>query len=505
MLVLVIYNKPVLPEGHPEAESEREIVGTAGYVAGRLAQAGYEVRASQLDRDLEALAATLAALQPDCVFNLFEGFADDPASEWRVARILEQSGAAFTGSPSEALRLANGKHLAKQLLREAGLPTPDSWVLQRAAPPASSPPWPVIVKPASRDGSVGIDRQSVVSDRRAMKERVACLLARYGPPVLVEQYVPGREFNVALVETPELRALPPSEILFTGEDRGAWPILTYDAKWEPSSREYAATPPVYPAQIAPELAGVLEELACRAFRLLGCRQYARVDFRVDQGRPYILEVNPNPCFSPGAPLAAALASAGMDHGEFAVELVRDAVARAPFEITNLAEARFECTYGRGCDGVCCREGRPLIYPEEIERLDANLFKFLPLLRPKARDKVEKAGYLSGRRRLGQALLRIVEGWCVFFHHGCVLHRAGVAEGDKFRYKPAVCALFPIQQDDNDRWYVRQRGFRRERWKLFCLDPHSTTVRAADSLRDEIALARRFADEAAAQKNQTPGR
>jgi hypothetical protein len=186
-------------------------------------------------------------------------------------------------------------------------------------------------------------------------------------------------------------------------------------------------------------------------------------------------------------------------------MLKPSPTETSFHIVNLAEARFECIFGRGCDGICCQRGRPLIYPEEAAQLDANLARFLPLLRPKARAMVEKAGYMSGRRRLGLPLLRVVDRWCVFFHQGCVLHRIGAAEGDKFRYKPAVCALFPIQQDQHDHWYIRQRGFLGEKWDLFCLNPNSTTVPAAQSLRDEITLAQRFAEEAEAQKNQTPER
>lgn len=164
-------------------------------------------------------------------------------------------------------------------------------------------------------------------------------------------------------------------------------------------------------------------------------------------------------------------------------------------IVNLDDARFECTFGRGCDGLCCREGRPPVYPGEIERLAENLPRFLPLLRPEARAVVERRGFLvPRRRRLGQRIMRVAGGWCVFFHRGCVLHRAGADEGDKFRYKPSLCALFPIQQDRDDRWYIRQKGFLREGWDLFCLDPRNSTVPAGESLREEIALARRFDEE-----------
>lgn len=167
-------------------------------------------------------------------------------------------------------------------------------------------------------------------------------------------------------------------------------------------------------------------------------------------------------------------------------------------VINLHEARFECTYGRGCDGLCCREGRPPVYAEEEARITDNLSKFLPLLRREARAVVERKGYLSlRRRRAGQPVMRVAGGWCVFFNRGCVLHEVGVAEGDKFRYKPSLCALFPIQQDRHDRWYVRQKNFKGETWELFCLDPQASRLSAAESLRDEMALAKRFDEEAQA--------
>jgi hypothetical protein len=166
-------------------------------------------------------------------------------------------------------------------------------------------------------------------------------------------------------------------------------------------------------------------------------------------------------------------------------------------VLNLNSATYECTFGRGCDGVCCREGRPLVYADEIARIGENLSKFRPLMRPEASRMAARKGFLSGRRRLGQELMRVVGGWCIFFNQGCVLHRVGVAEGDKFRYKPAVCSLFPIQQDGRDNWYIRQKGFKGERWDLFCLDPQNTARRAEESLQEELALAKRFDDEAKA--------
>jgi hypothetical protein len=163
----------------------------------------------------------------------------------------------------------------------------------------------------------------------------------------------------------------------------------------------------------------------------------------------------------------------------------------PFRIVNAAQARFECTFGRGCEGVCCRNGRPQVYPEEGARIDASLARILPRLRPAARQLVETSGYTSRRRKEGLPMLRVVDGWCVFFHNGCALHQAGIAEDDPVRYKPAACALFPLNRLSGNDWYIRQKGYRGEIWDLFCLDPAASAAPGVESLEREIAIAAAF--------------
>jgi hypothetical protein len=165
------------------------------------------------------------------------------------------------------------------------------------------------------------------------------------------------------------------------------------------------------------------------------------------------------------------------------------------QIQNLHEARFECTFGRGCEGLCCRNGRPGLVESEIELLNMHLPRVLPMLRPEARRHVERRGYLTRRRRAGLPLVAVVKGWCVFFNQGCVLHKLGAAEGDKYRYKPYQCVVFPLLQDDDGTWYVRQWGYKNEPWDLFCLHPDNTTVPAAESLREEIEYIARLQAEA----------
>jgi Fe-S-cluster containining protein len=163
-------------------------------------------------------------------------------------------------------------------------------------------------------------------------------------------------------------------------------------------------------------------------------------------------------------------------------------------VINLAEAKFECIYGRGCDGICCHNGRPPVYPEEQERIEQVLEKVLPHLRPGARQLIERTGFLSRRRKFGLPMLRVESGWCVFFNEGCVLHKVGAAEGDTYRYKPAACALFPLARNDNGDWYVRQQGYEDEKWNLFCLSPGPATPPASQTLEAEIALAARYMAE-----------
>jgi D-alanine-D-alanine ligase len=326
--VLVLYNEPVLPPSHPDVESEHEILEAVEAIRGYLATGGLAVSRLGISMNPQALLDGVKRYRPDVIFNLFEGVSDNGETEAYVAGALEWLGIPFTGCPFQSLCLARNKPLTKRLLRGDGLPTPDFMVVDALPVPECTLPWPVIVKPAEDDASVGLDQGSVVSDQVQLNERVEWMIQTYGPPVLVEEYLAGREFNVALIENPDLRTLPVSEIAFAESGGDYWPIVTYEAKWKPGSRDFEATPARHPAIINARLGDRLTSLAVRAYQLLGCRDYARVDFRVRHpGKPYILEVNPNPDISPNAGLAAALNAAGLSLSQFVVDLVWRALAR----------------------------------------------------------------------------------------------------------------------------------------------------------------------------------
>ncbi len=327
MHVLVLHNAPTLPPDHPDAESEREVVDTAAIVATELRDAGFRVSQLGISSDPSALLESLKQDRPDVVFNLFEGTAGRPQAEAYVLGLLEWLGVPFTGCPMQSAVLARDKPRAKLLLQGAGLPTPRFLLVDAKAVPANPLGWPVIVKPAYEDASVGVDQESVCTNQDQLQRRVELLVKRFGPPVLVEEFISGREFNVAVIDAPTLRVLPVAEIVFRGQEQGLWPIVTYEAKWHSSSAEDLATQPRCPAEVEPRLAERLSGLALDAFRLFACRGYARVDLRANaSGAPFILEVNPNPCYHPTAGLTKALHAAGITHAEFSVALVRQALS-----------------------------------------------------------------------------------------------------------------------------------------------------------------------------------
>lgn len=327
----ILYNEPVLAVGHKEAESEHEIVFTVGEVEKYLSEGGFEVSKFGV-REPGVLLQKLADARPDVVFNFFEGLATHYETESTVAGLLEWLGIPFTGSPSTTLALARNKPRTKALLRGLGLPVTDCLVINDARVPACPFDWPVIVKPAGQDASIGVDHGSVVTSQEALSRRVALMLEQFGAPVLVEPYLEGREFSVVVVECPEVSVMPASEIRFDERGPERWPIFTYDAKWLVESADFNSTPVDYPANIPPELQGRLADLARKSCAAVGIRDYGRVDFRCDaSGNPHVLEVNPNPDFSPLACLASAIEDIRfMTHREFAIRLVRQAHARGGF-------------------------------------------------------------------------------------------------------------------------------------------------------------------------------
>jgi D-alanine-D-alanine ligase len=225
------------------------------------------------------------------------------------------------------LAFALRKDRVKQRLEAAGIPTPRGQVLTRPDDPCDLT-FPLIVKPVREDGSAGITHASVVGGPAELALVVETVLTSFRQPALAEEYVDGREFNVAMLGHPTPRVLPLSEIDFTGLPDGVPRIVSYDAKWTSGSVDDLGTVPVMHPSLPNAVAARVRRVAADAFRAVGVRDYGRVDVRLAaSGIPYVVDVNPNCDLSPHAGMARAAAAVGIDYGDLAGLLVRYALRR----------------------------------------------------------------------------------------------------------------------------------------------------------------------------------
>jgi D-alanine-D-alanine ligase len=245
----------------------------------------------------------------DLCFNLCEGIDGIAAYEPLVISVLELFGIPYTGNSSTTTALCLRKNVVNTLLDRLGLPVP-RWFLSRKGLKLESVGFPAICKPAAEDASIGIEQRSVVRSGRAMASRLDAMHERWDD-VVVQHYVDGREVNVGIVEG---EVLPIAEIHFGQMPRGMWKIVSYQSKWIVGSEEDLGAKPSCPADLSDDLAQELRHIASTAWKAVGGTGYGRVDFRIDSdGRPWILEVNPNPDIAPDAGLARMARVAGMDY------------------------------------------------------------------------------------------------------------------------------------------------------------------------------------------------
>ncbi len=329
--ILVISNEPVLPADHPDAAQEHDVVEATEIVVGILRDAGFAVRQLSFAYDPRPLLDELREHQADVVFNMFEGLATQTATEISVVSLLEWLRIPFTGAPSFAIALGRDKIRTKYLLRGAGVPTAEFAVVDKLPVPVWKHAWPAIVKPALQDCSVGIEQASVVTNQKDLEARIEHVLGQYGPPVLVEEFIAGRELHANVFEdldSHRLVCIPLAEIHFAYEPgEQYWPIYSYDAKWNVETHEFNRTPLSTAVDVAPALLAQIEEMAGQAYRLIGLRDFGRIDFRVSpSGQPYVLEVNPNP-YLHSESIVDGLKSLGRSHPQMIADMARAAFAR----------------------------------------------------------------------------------------------------------------------------------------------------------------------------------
>lgn len=299
---------------------------------------GVAVTRLPADLDLGRFKRRLLGLRPDLVFNLVESLDRSDRLQTILPLLLEDWRIPFTGSGSLAMHLANDKLAAKAAMLDNGLPTAgcawlDSHGRLAFLPENGGEAGDWIVKTVESHASLFLDDTSVLAnaDAAALRDALRKAERERGQPFFAERFIKGREFNISVVENNDGHpvVLPAAEISFAGLPPGRPGIVGYAAKWVEESTEYLATPRVFPSREKDgALIDELSDLSLWTWKLLRLAGYARVDFRVDeQGRPFILEANANPCLSPDAGLAAAAARGGLSFDDLVVRIAGAALRR----------------------------------------------------------------------------------------------------------------------------------------------------------------------------------
>lgn len=310
---VVVLHDMVPPEATPDLADN---LVQARQVLAALGRLGCRAQGLAFGPEVDQTRQALEELRPDVVFNLVE----TPLGMARMIHLapllLERLRLRYTGAGARGMLLTSQKLLAKKAMRDSNLPTPD-WCGPRDDGLPFSPLRRYIVKSVWEHGSVGLDDHSIIKPlgRAAMRAAIAQRGKALGGDCFAEAYIEGREFNIAILagsRGPEM--LPPAEITFEGFQPGKPHIVGYRAKWVEDSHEYNHTPRRFDFEPRDaELLARLKAMSLRCWRLFGLRGWARVDFRVDRkGRPFILEVNANPCLADDAGFMAAACRAGLD-------------------------------------------------------------------------------------------------------------------------------------------------------------------------------------------------
>jgi D-alanine-D-alanine ligase len=269
------------------------------------------------------------------VFNQYDDVVHGALYEMRVATLVRMMGFPLTGSPALGLGLSRYKYMCASLLQGAGIPIPARTMLVERIGDVDRYQWqfPVIVQPSQEHAGIGLDRDSVVASKTALRLKVRTIITTYRQPALVQCFLKGREFNVGIIGGKKLRVLPLAEVDYSHLPADIPPIMSYAAKFLEETTEYRKIRMICPARVEPALAARIGETAVRAFRAIGGWGYGRVDIRLDEDSlPRVLEVNCNPSLENGVGLARSAKKASIGYPELLQLIIKAAFEGPPFDL-----------------------------------------------------------------------------------------------------------------------------------------------------------------------------
>ena len=307
-----------------------EIAFSMARLQNGLIENGYQVEVFTVLHSVVDELGSQACYAPDewLLFNWCEQYCDRPWTDAEIAAEIEALGYVFTGADSATMRFSMDKVLVRERLASAGVPIPSGRIYQDDR----TSDWtifPAIVKPANQHASYGISRASLVETPAELHQQVQHVLDEFGPPVIVEEFIDGREIHVAMLGNREIEVLPPLEIDYTLFDQMRDRIYTNEAKFDKESEPYHLAKFLCPAPLDKATQARLEEVARLAYRVTGCRDYGRIDARLRDGKPVVLDVNPNADLTFESDHAIGTKMLGWTYGQLAARIVEHASERWP--------------------------------------------------------------------------------------------------------------------------------------------------------------------------------
>jgi D-alanine-D-alanine ligase len=284
-------------------------------VVDTLRSLGHDVHVRGVSDDLAPIRRVLEGFEPDVFFNLLMEFRDQGSYQAHVVSYLELLDARYTGCNSRGILLTRDKALCKKILRYHRIPTPRFAVFPIGGRSRRTKlGYPMIVKSADEEASLGISQASVVSDEEHLRERVEFVHRNVGTDAIAEEYVEGRELTLGVLGNDRLTTLPIWELFFRNLPEGSLPIATARAKWDLDYQKRAGIDNGPAEDIDPTTRSRIATLGKRAYRALGLSGYARLDLRLaPDGRVFVIEVNSTPDVAEDEDLSRSSRAAGIDY------------------------------------------------------------------------------------------------------------------------------------------------------------------------------------------------
>ena len=322
----------IFEENGNDQAIEKDLMSIGFGIEQALKERGYRISFFDFN-NLPKAFSDLKKSEVDLVFNVCERINDSSLLEPHAAAILDTLQIPYTGSSPFALGLCLDKIRVKKLLAFHRIPTPKwDYVYGIDEEIRSDLKYPLIVKPANTDNSIGITNDSVVTNKEELMGQLKKVVVDLGRPALIEEYIDGDEYDVSILgsEEDDLRILPLSRSIFDNLPEGYWHIYPFESKYYTDETIYKKCITVQrpPKNINKKVTSLIEEIALDTYNILDCHDYGRVEIKMDKhNNPYVLELNPNPSINTDDCIPAVAKLVGMDYGDFLEEIIRMAIER----------------------------------------------------------------------------------------------------------------------------------------------------------------------------------